>query len=67
MSRDFKRLVVDLDTPAYEMLEQVRAAIVQRNLDRSQKLEFDQYERATYRAIVERGIARIHRELVDVI
>lgn len=62
-----KRLVVDLDVTALEMLEQVRSTIVQRNIDRTKKLQFDQYERATYKAIVERGIARIHRELVDVI
>ncbi len=62
-----KRLVIDLNPTAYEMLEQARSAIVRRNIDRTKKGEFNEQERATFKSIVERGIAAVHRELVDAI
>lgn len=62
-----KRLVVVLNPTAHEMLEQAQAAIVERNTKRTLDGKFHEFEQATFKAIVERGIAAIHRELLAAI
>ncbi len=56
-----KRFVVDLDPPMANKLELIRHTLIARNID----LPFeDKPERATYKAIFERGIETVFEEIV---
>lgn len=62
MERQKTRIVVDLDPWVANKLEAIRHTIRTRNIERPFE---EQPERATYKAIVQRGVAAVYRELVD--
>jgi hypothetical protein len=56
-----KRFVVDLDPPTANKLELIRHTLIARNIDMSVE---GKRERATYKAIFERGIETVFEEVV---
>jgi hypothetical protein len=56
-----KRVVVDLDSTMAVKLEQIRHTLISRNIDRPFE---EKPEAATYKAIVERGLETVYREVV---
>ena len=56
-----KRFVVDLDPPMANKLELIRHTLIARNINMPFE---DKPERATYKAIFERGIETVFEEIV---
>ncbi len=62
-NQKMKRLNLVIDLPTWKQLELVRSAIISRNVERDALSAPS--ERATYTAIVKRGIGALYREIVQ--
>lgn len=58
-----KAMVVEMDPEARALMERVREAIIERNRERASEGNFEA-ERATYKSIIQRGIAALAREVL---
>jgi hypothetical protein len=64
---DIKPIRINLDPFAHDLLQRAKRSIQERNLERAMSGQHDAFEGATFKDIVQRGIALVAAEVIDAV